>query len=300
MNQAELNKILNEHELWLRTNGKKGRRANLGGSDLKEIVLYNAELTKACLCRTNLKGAYLAYANLEAADLSGANLQDAILEGANLSSANLESVNLRYANLEGVDLTGANLQNANLREAELDEAILVNANLQGANLEKTNLFSAVMDDANLTEANLKNSIFKFASLEGACFDGADFSGADYTEAIVNNTDLEELIQRNRRDSVVMKKINIDPDILEKAKSKFMETVITAVNQEQIKDVVVEKYGLASINGINIKNGDFLSHNNQIAYRIEFETTILLSCLLDSEGNLIDGVSQISVDSSKDE
>ena len=97
----------------------------------------------------------------------------------------------------------------------------------------------------------------------------------------------------------MKKITIDPNILKKAKSQFIETVITAVNQEQIKDVVVEKYGLASINGINIKNGDILSHNNKITYRLEFETTILLSCLLDSEVNLIDGVSQISVDNSTD-
>ena len=294
MNQADLKKILSEHKLWLRTNGKRGKCANLEGLDLKESELYKVELKKARLSKVNLKSAYLVDANFEATDLEGANLQ-----GANLAGTNLSSANLKYAELEMADFSDANLQNANLREADLDEAIFVNANLQGANLEEANLFSASMENANLIGANLKNAILEGANLEGASLDGANISGADFTNAVIRDTDKEELIQRNGKGSVTMKKIRFDSKILETAKSKFIDKIITAVNQEDIKDVVVDKFGIASINSINIKNGDIFIYNNKIAFRLEFEATTSLSCILDSEGNLLEDISQISVDSPAD-
>ena len=51
MNQKELDKILDNHKEWLRTNGEKGERANLKGADLKGADLEGA----------NLKGANLDY-----------------------------------------------------------------------------------------------------------------------------------------------------------------------------------------------------------------------------------------------
>ena len=54
MNVKELDKILDNHKLWLRTNEEEGERANLEGANLYEA---------------NLKGAYLYEANLEGANL---------------------------------------------------------------------------------------------------------------------------------------------------------------------------------------------------------------------------------------
>ena len=65
--KEELNKILEDHKLWLK--GKGGKRADLSG-------------------------AYLIDANLRCADLSGANLIDANLNNANLRDANLSGANL--------------------------------------------------------------------------------------------------------------------------------------------------------------------------------------------------------------
>ena len=80
MNQEELNKILEDHKLWLA--GKGGQKANL----------RNADLSSA-----NLRGASLSCANLSNANLSGANLRS-----ANLSYAKLCYTNLSSANLVGV------------------------------------------------------------------------------------------------------------------------------------------------------------------------------------------------------
>ena len=61
MEQEKLNKILNEHKLWLNCSG--GERAVLRGADLRG----------ANLCDTDLRGANLYGANLRGANLRGVN-----------------------------------------------------------------------------------------------------------------------------------------------------------------------------------------------------------------------------------
>ena len=77
MTKNELNKILENHKLWL--NGEGGECANL-------------------------RGASLSGANLNSANLSGASLYNANLRGANLYNANLYSSNLNNANLNNANL----------------------------------------------------------------------------------------------------------------------------------------------------------------------------------------------------
>ena len=128
INQEELNKILKEHELWLK--GEGGKRANLNNTDLSNANLNNTNLRCA-----NLKYADLSSANLRYADLKGANLRCADLKFADLKFADLEYADLRHAdlgdtNLRYTDLNYADLEYANLREADLRCAKLIGANLK--------------------------------------------------------------------------------------------------------------------------------------------------------------------------
>lgn len=113
INQEELNKILKEHELWLK--GEGGKRANLNNTDLSNANLNN----------TNLRCANLKYADLSSANLRCADLKFADLEYADLRHADLGDTNLRYT-----DLNYADLEYANLREADLRCAKLIGANLK--------------------------------------------------------------------------------------------------------------------------------------------------------------------------
>lgn len=115
MKQAELDKILESHRIWLESGEKRGERA----------YLKDANLTDANLRYVNLTGAYL----------KGANLIDADLRYANLASVNLMNANLGRANLRYVNLTGAYLIGANLRYVNLTGASLRGANLECADLE---------------------------------------------------------------------------------------------------------------------------------------------------------------------
>ena len=112
MEASKLKEILDQHRLWIKSNGMQGERANLRG----------ANLTGA-----NLLGANLGGANLTDADLTGASLS-----GASLIVANLTRANLTRANLTRANLTCANIENANLQGANLEAAILTDANLTGA------------------------------------------------------------------------------------------------------------------------------------------------------------------------
>lgn len=78
MNKDRLNKVLENHTLWLQ---------GMGGA------------------RADLRGANLRVADLQEADLRGANLR-----WADLLHANLLHANLREANLQGADLRGADLR----------------------------------------------------------------------------------------------------------------------------------------------------------------------------------------------
>lgn len=83
----ELKDILDQHRLWIESDRKQGKRANLQGANLEDAFLGDANLRDANLQGANLKDAYLVGANLQGANLQGANLKDAYLQGANLQGA---------------------------------------------------------------------------------------------------------------------------------------------------------------------------------------------------------------------
>ena len=84
MEQAKLDKILDNHKLWLKTNGEQGERANLRSADLRSANLRSADLSYADLRSADLSYADLRYADLRYADLSYADLRYADLRSADL------------------------------------------------------------------------------------------------------------------------------------------------------------------------------------------------------------------------
>ncbi len=117
MSMEELNRILEEHEKWLRGEAG-GKQANLSS-----ISLQGVDLSGRNLARIRLSSADLYGANFEGANLQGAKLFSADLTNADLTNANLEKAGLAYATVQGANFKGANLQNTSLLETiGLEEA----------------------------------------------------------------------------------------------------------------------------------------------------------------------------------
>ena len=93
--EEELKTILEQHNLWLDSDGEKGKRANLTDMDLSYMDLSIMNLT-----RVDFTNANLSHANLRCA-----NLYRAILRRADLTRADLTNVNLYHANLTEANLT---------------------------------------------------------------------------------------------------------------------------------------------------------------------------------------------------
>jgi len=115
--RGDLDKILEQHELWWASEKKSGARADLSFADLRGADLGEANLSRSDLHRADLSGADLRKANLVLAHLNGAHLNEANLSEADLSEADLLGAHLNEANLSEADLSGAHLLFANLRRA---------------------------------------------------------------------------------------------------------------------------------------------------------------------------------------
>lgn len=212
-----LREILNDHNVWLNTQRKTGKRANLSlanlsKANLSDVNLFGADLSGADMTEANLRGAnltraYLFRINLIGADLSNADLSDSYLvksdlSGADLSEAKLSRTNffsadlsvtdlnkaiLNKANLFAAILTGADLSEANLTEAILNEADLNKAQLYNSILVETNLTRANLMEANLMEANLTNAVLTEANLTMANLIKTNLTGANLRNAYLNGT-----------------------------------------------------------------------------------------------------------------
>jgi hypothetical protein len=194
LSQNELDKILEDHKVYLSSYGASGVEANLqnvdlSGLDLSYANLRSADLSSANLSSANLRSANLSSANLRYANLSSADLSSANLSSANLRSANLSSANLRYANLSSADLSSANLSSANLRYA----------NLSSADLRYANLSSADLSYANLSSANLPENTF---IITGEHYDITICNG-EYVRAGCQNHTVEGWFNMTREEVINM-------------------------------------------------------------------------------------------------
>ena len=121
MDKDELQEILDNHRLWL---GSEGVKADLSEADLSGARLDRANLSGANLSSTDLSGARLDGANLSGIDLSGAKLWGVDLSGVDLSGVDLSGVDLSEANLSGATLSEANLSEADFRVDKKSKILL--------------------------------------------------------------------------------------------------------------------------------------------------------------------------------
>jgi uncharacterized protein YjbI with pentapeptide repeats len=123
---SSLQETLDQHLVWLHSEGRAGRQANLCRAELSGADLTDANLRDAVLHKAVLKGA-----DLLLTDFQGASLLQADLQGANMLGARLQDANLQGATLQDVTgLQGQQLAGANLFGAALPAQVSVPSGLQ--------------------------------------------------------------------------------------------------------------------------------------------------------------------------
>lgn len=129
MNTDELKTILEQHKLWLDTNGKAGKRADLLGADLL--------------------GADLRYTNMPGADLRGVGLRDADIIYANTNRALFDTE-------ENTEKQGTKNNAVKTMRTELEELIEFRNVLH--ELAKNGDKLGIRDAADMAEARINSKI----------------------------------------------------------------------------------------------------------------------------------------------
>ncbi|MBU5228150.1 pentapeptide repeat-containing protein [Clostridium senegalense] len=90
INQKDLNKMIKEHEEWIKTSGKKGKQLNLENMNLQGTKLLNVDLRTANLKNANLNNCSI-YADLRGSNLKGIKINDKTsFTGSNLKNATMD------------------------------------------------------------------------------------------------------------------------------------------------------------------------------------------------------------------
>jgi len=76
------------------------------------------------------------------------------------------------------------------------------------------------------------------------------------------------------------------DVIRNGEKELMDAIIADLDWGSIETIFREKHHLPIEEDVEYKGGDIVVHNNEIAYRMEFEARVTLSVLLDREGNYL--------------
>ena len=168
--------MLKDHQLWLSSGGREGKRAVFTGYDLSGLDSDYAEARYVVppFWEKNLSKIDLSYSNL-----SGLSFRKVILSQADFRGANLKNANFYQATLYKADFSGADIS-----EAYIEESLLNQANLTKADLSKTYIAYSDLRASNLQDANCQETNFQRTQLQGANLHGADFYGARFVATTI--------------------------------------------------------------------------------------------------------------------
>jgi uncharacterized protein YjbI with pentapeptide repeats len=267
------------------------KNANLSGANFRQAELLHVKLNNAKLDGADLEGANIAEGDFSFSKCTGANfcdtnLENANFEGANLAGANFTRAILRGANFQGTDLSfseivDANLEGANFKGAKLEAANFGGANLDKANFEKTS--SKVFNiDEYLPKANFRGNIISDSLTKEKTISGPlikNCKSENVTKDSKSNT-------KSSKEDLIVDLAAVNPDAIEKAIGDLIDKVKSNVQLDQVKSLCKHQHGLEKIDKVDISQGDIVTHNGQIAFKLDFKISYNLSLILDRKGNLI--------------
>lgn len=127
MSRTTIDLLMERHELWLSSRGKKGRQFFLVGADFRGVDVGGRNLSNAVIPE-----AVFSNMQLTDVDLSASNLA-----GADFSGSRLKNVMLVKANLDFCDLTGTTVIGGSWFRATCEDAKRGGLTFEGTDLDRT-------------------------------------------------------------------------------------------------------------------------------------------------------------------
>jgi histidyl-tRNA synthetase len=84
----------------------------------------------------------------------------------------------------------------------------------------------------------------------------------------------------------IKNWKLDKTDLKMAVIDLIEKVKSNIQLDQVKAICKNQHGIEKIDKIDCIDGDIVTHNDQVAFKLDFKISYNLSLLLDRNGNFI--------------
>ncbi|MDY6906298.1 MAG: hypothetical protein SWH61_16625 [Thermodesulfobacteriota bacterium] len=80
----------------------------------------------------------------------------------------------------------------------------------------------------------------------------------------------------------------DADIIKIGEKELIDIITGDLDWHSIEEILQQKYNLKlSDDNVAYKQGDIVVHNNQVAYKLDFDVKVTISVLFDREGECFD-------------
>jgi len=76
------------------------------------------------------------------------------------------------------------------------------------------------------------------------------------------------------------------EIIKNGEQDLIDAINVDLDWEFMEDIFQKEHKLAFGEDVEYKRGDIIVHDNQVAYRLEFDVKVNLSILLDRQGSFI--------------
>jgi hypothetical protein len=87
----------------------------------------------------------------------------------------------------------------------------------------------------------------------------------------------------------------NPESIQESEKEFIDTINAELDWDALEKILFEKHGFAIQDEVDYKDGNLIVHNNEIAYKFDFEIKVPLSVIFNREGECLE-VSTLGDDS----
>jgi hypothetical protein len=79
----------------------------------------------------------------------------------------------------------------------------------------------------------------------------------------------------------------NPESIQESEKEFIDTINAELDWDAIEKLLLEKHSFTLQEEVDYKDGDLVVHNNEIAYKFDFEIKVPLSVIFNRQGECLE-------------
>jgi len=79
----------------------------------------------------------------------------------------------------------------------------------------------------------------------------------------------------------------NPESIQESEKEFIDTIIAELDWDAIEQMLLDKHGFSVQDDVDYKEGNLIVHNNEIAYKFDFEIKVPLSVIFNRDGDCLE-------------